>query len=368
MATAKNDHVAIGLIGTGFIGQVHSQMLRKIAKLTGGAVRIAAVHSHDAESAQAVAAHWPDARVAVSSDEIFADSAIDAVFICTPTRFHRELCLEAARARKHVFCEKPLAMNATGAAEIAAALDAAGVISQVGLVMRFAPVYTVIRAMFAKPDVGRMLAVTMRDDQGFPTRGVHSSGWRNDPSMTAGGALIEHSVHDLDMLSWMFGPVARIFCRTRNLSGAPGIEDFAALDLEFATGLHGQLTSVWHRMVGRPSNRHCEVFAENLFVAYEDLEGAGRLTFQRDGDKAESVMDPEEIARRFAAMIEAEHPHLARFRELYAAPYALEDATFILALQGRCSAYPPLAAGVAVQRMVERAYESARLGQPLPLS
>ena len=53
-----------------------------------------------------------------------------------------------------------------------------------------------------------MIAVTMRDDQDFPIRGAHPSAWRNDPSLTAGGTLIEHSVHDFDILTWMFGPVA----------------------------------------------------------------------------------------------------------------------------------------------------------------
>src|SRR5208337_1576476 len=112
----------------------------------------------------------------------------------------------AARAGKHIFCEKPLAMSTAEATEMAAAIEASGVIAQVGLVMRFSPVYNVIKAMFKEPDVGAILSVTMRDDQDFPTRGVHASAWRNDRSLTAGGTLIEHSVHDFDLLTWMFGP------------------------------------------------------------------------------------------------------------------------------------------------------------------
>ena len=103
---------------------------------------------------------------------------------------------------------------------MAAAIKASDVISQVGLVLRFSPVYNVIKAMFEQPDVGRLLSVTMRDDQDFPTRGAHASAWRNNPSLTAGGTLIEHSVHDFDLLTWMFGPVTSLYCRTRNLNGA----------------------------------------------------------------------------------------------------------------------------------------------------
>ena len=79
-----------------------------------------------------------------SAEEIITDPAIDAVWICTPTAMHREMCIAAARAGKHIFCEKPLAMTAADAARCRA-IEASGVMSQVGLVMRFSPVYTVIR-------------------------------------------------------------------------------------------------------------------------------------------------------------------------------------------------------------------------------
>ncbi len=120
----------------------------------------------------------------------------------------------------------------------------------------------------------------MRDDQDFPTRGAHASAWRNDPSLTAGGTLIEHSVHDFDLLTWMFGPVTSLYCRTRNVNGADGVEDFGATSMEFASGAHGQLTSIWHRMIARASNRRLEVFAENLFAA-SDADTLGPIVFQR---------------------------------------------------------------------------------------
>src|SRR5262249_61851616 len=180
----------------------------------------------------------------------------------TPSGYHGEGCMLAAHAGKHIFCEKPLAMTAAEAQEMASAISSARVISQVGLVLRFSPVYTVMRALVSDPGAGAVLAVTMRDDQDFPIRGVHNSAWRNDPSVTAGGTLAEHSVHDFDLLTWMFGPVRRIYCRTRNLNGASGIADFGAIQMEFAAGFHGQLTSVWHRMIVRPGNRALGSFAE----------------------------------------------------------------------------------------------------------
>lgn len=339
-------------------------MLRRIADRTENSVRVMAVADSDTAAAEKLAARWPGAQALASADELTQEKQIDAVWICTPTASHREVCIAAARAGKHLFCEKPLAMSAADAAEMADAISAAGVMSQVGLVLRFSPVYTVIRSMFSDQSAGTMMAVTMRDDQDFPTRGVHNSAWRNDPSLTAGGTLIEHSVHDFDLMTWMFGPVKNVFCRTRNLNGAPGVEDFGASELEFAGGFHGQLTSVWHRMIGRPSNRRMEVFAENLFVAC-DHDGIGPIVMQQGDSTGEVTVDAEEVMQRFSEIILAERPYLSPFRDSFAIPYALEDAAFVAALRGECAIDPAFEEGVKAQRLVEAAYQSSRQGRPV---
>ncbi|MGH7950005.1 MAG: Gfo/Idh/MocA family protein [Candidatus Binataceae bacterium] len=358
MAGHTQRQLRVGIVGAGLIGRVHSMMLREVAKRTGDSVRVVAVADVDHAAAQRLAKHWPNARIATAADEIITDSSIDAIWICTPTRHHRAACIAAARAGKHIFAEKPLAMTSAEAQEMAEAIRSAGVLSQVGLVLRFSPIYTVMRAMLAEPIAGRTLAVVMRDDQDFPIRGVHASGWRNDPSLTAGGTLVEHSVHDFDLLSWMCGPVAAVSCRTRNLSGARGVEDFGSVEFEFAGGFSAHLTSVWHKMIGRPSNRRLEIIAENLFVA-SDFDSTGTMVVQR-GDGREETIGEAEVMRRFEQVLLAERPYLAPVRELLAMPYALEDAAFLAAMRGECRVDPEFRVGVAAQRMVEAAYESAR--------
>lgn len=361
MAVPISGQIRVGIIGAGLIGQTHSMMLRYVASRTEQSVRVVSVADVSHAAAERLAARWPDARAVESGEEIVADASIDAVWICTPTAMHRQTCIAAARAGKHIFCEKPLAMAAADAAAMAAAIDASGVMSQVGLVMRFSPIYNVMADMFREPGAGRMLSVTMRDDQDFPTRGVHASAWRNDPSLTAGGTLVEHSVHDFDLLTWMFGPIASLFCRIRNLNGADGIEDFGATEFEFAAGFHGQLTSVWHRMIGRPSNRRLEVFSENLFAA-SDFDTLGPIIFQRGSGANEETVSESEVMARFTEKILLERPYLAPIKDYFAIPYALEDAVFVAALKGVCEPDPPFKAGVAVQGLVEAAYQSARSG------
>ncbi len=361
MTVPVSGQIRVGIIGAGLIGQTHSMMLRYVADRTEQSVRVVSVADLSHAAAERLAARWPGARALKSAEEIIADASVDAVWICTPTAMHRQICIAAARAGKHIFCEKPLAMAAADAAEMAAAIEASGVMSQVGLVMRFSPIYNVMADLFREPGAGRMLSVTMRDDQDFPTRGVHASAWRNDPSLTAGGTLIEHSVHDFDLLTWMFGPIASLFCRIRNLNGADGVEDFGATEFEFATGFHGQLTSVWHRMIGRPSNRRLEVFAENLFAA-SDFDTLGPIVFQRGSGAKEETVSESEVMARFSEKILRERPYLAPIKDYLAIPYAAEDAIFVAALKGVCEPDPPFKAGVAAQRLVESAYQSARSG------
>jgi predicted dehydrogenase len=362
MPSPVTGQIRVGIIGAGLIGQTHSLMLRRIASRTEQSVRVVAIADPSHPAAEQLAARWQGARALESAGEIIADPSIDAVWICTPTATHRQICLAVAKVGKAIFCEKPLAMSAADAAEMAAALEASGVPSQVGLVLRFSPVYNVLAEMFRGADAGRMLSVTMRDDQDFPTRGVHASGWRNDPLLTAGGTLIEHSVHDLDLMTWMFGPVASLFCRTRNLNGADGVEDFGAIEFEFAAGFHGQLTSVWHRMLGRPSNRRLEVFAENLFAA-SDFDTLGPIIFQRGSSANEETITETEVMARFSETLLRERPYLAPIKDYFAIPYAIEDAIFVAAMKGLCDPAPPFSAGVAAQRLVEAAYTSARSGK-----
>ena len=355
--------IRIGLIGAGLIGQAHSLMLRLIADRTEGGVRIASICDVTHAAAEKLAAKWPGAKTTASVREILDDPAIDAVFICTPTSTHREICVAAARAGKHIFCEKPLAMSALEAVEMQSEIERAGVIGQVGLVMRFMAVYTVMRALANDPAAGTILAIAMRDDQDFPIRGAHPSAWRNDPSLTAGGTLIEHSVHDVDLFTWMFGPIARLYCTTRNVSAAPSIEDVAFTQFEFAAGFHGQLASIWHRVSQRPSNRRLEIFCENLVIATDD--DVGESIFVQRGDGQQERIERAEVLMRFEEIILRERQYLAPLRDILRASYALEDAAFLAALRGEAKPDPSFAVGVAAQRIVEAAYESARLGTPV---
>jgi predicted dehydrogenase len=203
--------------------------------------------------------------VCASEDEVL--DSCDAVYVCTWTSEHRRL-VEAASARGlAVFCEKPLSTDLPGARAMAATVAEAGVVNQVGLVLRRSPAYALVKATVADEDVhGRPMAVVFRDDQYIPVQGMYASTWRGDPAKAGSGVLLEHSIHDVDILEHVLGPIAAVAATTSDLHGLPGIEDGAVATLRFASGAIGTLTTVWHDVLERGSQRHVELFTERSHV------------------------------------------------------------------------------------------------------
>jgi predicted dehydrogenase len=251
-------------------------------------------------------------------------------------------------------------MTHAEATEMFAAVRRAGIRSQIGLVLRFSAVYTVMRDLLRSSDTGEPMAVVFRDDQVFPIRGVHNTAWRKDRRLTAGGTLIEHGVHDLDILTWFFGPIARLRAWQQNRAGHPGVEDYMAIELEFATGLRAQLVNLWHDMIQRPSNRRLEIFCQRGFLA-SDHDMAGDITVQL-GDGEERSVGGHEVLERFETLL-ARRDH--RFRDWYGIPYLLQDLAFVEALLADRDPAPGLDVGVEAQRLAEAVYAAADSGEEI---
>jgi myo-inositol 2-dehydrogenase/D-chiro-inositol 1-dehydrogenase len=353
------ERVRIGLIGAGIIGATHSAVLRTIANAMPGLVELTAV-ADPSPHAREMFVHLYGYRHALADGrDLLARGDVDTVFVCTPTAFHAELVRAAAAAGKQLFCEKPLAMSLAEAREMADVVRRAGVRAQIGLVLRFSAVYTVMRDLLRPSDAGDPMAVVFRDDQVFPIRGLHHSAWRKDRRLTAGGTLIEHGVHDLDLLTWFFGPIARLRAWQQNRAGHPGVEDYVAVELEFASGLRGQLVNLWHDMIQRPSNRRLEIFCQRGFFA-ADHDMVGDILVQL-GDGPEQRLDAPAVLERFSVLIGRPGPD-GPFADWYGIPYLLQDLAFIEALLANRDPAPGLDVGVEAQRLADAVYRAAESG------
>ena len=130
-----------------------------------------------------------------------------------------------------------------------------------------------------------------------------------------------------------------------------------AVELEFVSGLRGQLVNVWHNMVQRPSNRRLEIFCDNAFIASE-ADMNGDITYQF-GDGPERLLPASEVLRRFVSM-QARVPE--GLDDCYGVSYLVQDLAFVDALLGDRPAAPDIHAGLEVQRLAAAVYHGARTG------
>jgi predicted dehydrogenase len=357
------DRVRIGLIGTGVIGAAHSTVLQHIGRALQGKVELVAAADPSEPARRRFADLYGYRDLYADGHELIAGAHIDAVFVCTPTVYHAELVVAAAQRGLAIFCEKPLAMTYAEGRQMIAAVDHAGVPAQIGLVLRFSAVYTVMRDLLRDPRAGAPIGVVFRDDQVFPIRGVHDSPWRADRTQSAGGTLIEHGVHDLDLLTWLFGPVQSLRAWEQNRSGYPGIEDYMAVELELPGGVRAQLVNVWHNMIQRPSNRRLEIFCENAFLAAEGDFHCDILC--QYGDGPQELIPAGEVLQRFLA----HHPHApAELHDMFGVSYLVQDLAFIDSLLGGRAPQPSIQVGLEAQRLAAATYHAARCGTEIDLT
>jgi predicted dehydrogenase len=332
--------IRLGFQGAGFIARMHTLSLAACPV----AHRVTAVHDPDAERAAALAGLYGAA--VVGEDELLEH--VDAVYVTTWTSEHAHLVERAAARGKAVFCEKPLAVNAKIAEQMVAAVEKAGVPNQVGLVLRFLSPFRFVKHLLADPRAGRVLSVVFRDDQYIPIQGQYGSDWRKDPARAGRGALLEHSIHDLDILTWLLGPVSSLSAVVREVHGLPRIDDVAVARLDFASGAVASLTSVWHDVLERQSNRRIEIFCERLFVAIEgDLIGPVRFQFTGEAEQC------------------LEGPALRDALRAKGDDVANPATVFLTAVRDGTRADPDFAAALPAHRLADAIYASADAGGAL---
>lgn len=345
----------VGLIGCGHIGRFHSRNLRGSLRSELVPGEYAAVCDRDRERAEGFARITGSRLVTAEPEAVLGQDGLNAVYICTETAEHPALVSEAARKGLHVFCEKPLAKTVGDVRAMVEAVERAGVVNQVGLVLRYSPVYTVMKEMMSEPGLGPLLTAHLRDDQFFPVRGHYGSKWRGSFERAGGGTLIEHSIHDVDLFRWLFGEIEAVRCHTRNTTGHEGVEDVAVATFQHSGGHQTSLSSVWHSLDDRPSTRHLEVFYEGGYFA-ADHDFLGPIRFQGRSGPAQE-MDADEVFARYVSIagLEGAEIDLARAG-------MLEDYAFLRCVLEERPAHPDFRTALAAHEVVDACYRSARGG------
>lgn len=233
---ASDKKVGMGVIGYGVIGEFHALGVSRSAD-----ARLVGVCDIE-EVRRAKAKENYTCEVYEDYRAILERKDLDAVCICTPSGMHGDMTIAAAQAGKHVLTEKPMDITLDKCDQMIAACKQAGVLLGVIFQNRFNEGVTRIKQAIDQGKLGKLIlgdAVVKwyRTQEYYDT-----GGWRGTWKLDGGGALMNQSVHYIDLLQWMMGPVAEVYAHTATAGHKIEVEDLGVAVLRFQSGAVGTIT------------------------------------------------------------------------------------------------------------------------------
>lgn len=282
------------------------------------------------------------ARASTDIDAALSDPEVDAVLIALPTSVHRMTTERAAQAGKHVFCEKPIARTVEDATAMTEACNRAGVVFQVGHVVRFFAEYARIKQVL---DAGTLGQIAMVRTQRRSAPVMERSPWFADLEKN-GGIIIDLMIHDLDTLRWYFGEPERLYAYGLSYTEWQKSRDVAMASVRFRNGVIAHLDASWAHGGFYTA---IEVAGEKGLLSHNSRENA-TLTFE----SSEGTVDKGNIS-----------PSMTFARPSSFNPYSREVAHFVDAIR---TGSPVMTDGVEATRtlaLAQSVLDSMRTERPI---
>lgn len=208
--------IGVGIAGTGFMGKTHTyaHTVLPFYYRMPFKTRLVGICSRKLENAQSLKDAYEFQFASDSLDALLERDDIHVVHICTPNALHFAQVKAALDAGKHVYCDKPLAMDSRQARELAEIAEAKGLTAQVAFQNRFFPATLRARELVDEGRLGRVLS--------FRTQYLHASladplkplGWKQDAAQCGGGVLVDMGSHVIDMMYYLLGEYREVLCET----------------------------------------------------------------------------------------------------------------------------------------------------------
>jgi len=195
--------IRVGLLGAGYMGREHAKRYSLIS-----GVELFAVSGCRKTRAFEFASQYGINKVYLNPYELIEDKRIDIVDICLPTPLHCEFVVEAAKARKHILCEKPIALTVNDATKMIVATKKAGVKFMVAHVLRFWPEYIVTKEIVDEGRLGEILQISAT--RMCPPPRWSSRNWILNQEQS-GGVTIDLHIHDIDFIAYLLGKPNSLF-------------------------------------------------------------------------------------------------------------------------------------------------------------
>ncbi len=295
----------IAVIGAGYIGLMHA-----VAAQFSEKVNLIAITERNEEVGRAAAEKY-GCKWYADTEEMLKNEEIDIVDICLPTFLHEEYALLAAKYKKHILCEKPVALSVEKFDRMTAAAREAGVFMMVAQVVRFWDEYAEIKRRYDAGEFGKIkMAYAARLAQ-HPTW----TAWMRNPEMSGGGLYDLHT-HDIDYLRYLFGEVEAVYAV--GYKNDSGCWNHVVSNLIFKNGVKAVAEGAYEMTENYPFKMYFRVTGDALTAEYDmraglnikDGDGTRSLLICKTGEEAvavskESYKDPyQEEIEYFAECIE----------------------------------------------------------------
>ncbi|HVU32697.1 MAG TPA: Gfo/Idh/MocA family oxidoreductase [Opitutaceae bacterium] len=328
----------VGVIGVGRLG---GQYARYFATRIAGA-RLHAISDVRPETAQTIAEETGAPKSYGDYRELLADPVVDAVVVMTSTKLHGEVVIAAARARKAIFCEKPLSLDLNEAAAMAAAVEQHGAFFQLGFMRRFDKAYLAARRKIEDGVIGAPIVFRAigKDQSPPPVDFLRPA--------NSGGIFIDMGIHEFDLARWFMGEVKSVFTVGGALAhpeiGAVGDIDNGIATLNFVNG-----------NIGLVQLSRTGVYGYGIDT--EIMGTKGTLQIGYDRETAVQVMTKGVIA----------HDSVPGFYERFEQAYVSQLQNFVDNVRHDRPAPIVCRDGIAAQRIALAATRSLHSGQLEPV-
>jgi UDP-N-acetyl-2-amino-2-deoxyglucuronate dehydrogenase len=234
----ENGTIGFGLVGTGMAGIFHAQELAHVR-----GAKLVAVCSRDEARVRSFAREYRVPRWYTDYRRLIEDRDVDVVCVLVPTGHHAEVTIAASRAGKHALVEKPLEVDLARAdamiGECRRNRTKLGVIFQ----MRFGTVAKRLREAVQSGALGRVFLADAVDKSSRTAAYYASAAWRGTKALEGGGCLMTQSIHIVDLLQHVVGPVRSVIGRVATKRHAIEVEDTATALVAFENGAMGVIES-----------------------------------------------------------------------------------------------------------------------------
>lgn len=332
-----------GIIGAGGIAGAHYRGYKAAG------IEVIAIADVSEAILKARRDEWGVLHTYTDYHDLLTHQDIDMVSICTPNKYHHPATVAAARAGKHILCEKPIALNLELAEEMIEVCRAEGVVLQIGHHMRSNGAAFRAKQMIERGDLGRLTFIKLRQAHDWAgaaeVRGAFGS-----LEASGGGTLLDNGCHMFDLARYFAGNVKEIYTRMATLKFEVEVEDTAVATLVFEDGILGSVENAWtatgweeaFAIYGTKGSLEYSNRWEHPVLRHRFRESAGTTW----GDTDTAVYD-------FAS------------REPGQSNHARHIANFVAAIEGKREVICTGKDGFKAVRLVLAAYESAKSNRPV---